>query len=373
MRRFPPYPKAPHKSGAARIKIDGKDVWLGPWDSPKSWERYRAIFAQWKPGQVVDTRPPSAVTVLDITTRFYEQAAQHYGTESSEYRDYRLSLLPLNRLYGSTLASEFGPKALMAVREAMISGIWLTSEEKERRRRNGNACQVSRKVVNQRIGRIKRAFKWAVREELIDVAVYQRLLTVTGLQAGRTTAKEYPPVEPVSLETVEATLPGLPPTVRGMVQIQLLTGMRPGEVCAMLAADIDRQGVESDGVRVWVYRPERHKTAHRGHAKFVVLGPRAQAILTPHLERGGQHVFVNRVGNPYNPASYDRRIRLACKALGVPGWHPHQLRHTAEVSYEREGGLDVARAVLGHRDPRMTIRYGQQDLSRAAKAAAKIG
>ena len=47
---------------------------------------------------------------------------------------------------------------------------------------------------------------------------------------------------------------------RAMVEVQLLTGMRPGEVCQLRPCDIDTAGP------VWVFRPRQHKTRHRGEA-----------------------------------------------------------------------------------------------------------
>jgi hypothetical protein len=49
---------------------------------------------------------------------------------------------------------------------------------------------LARGVINQRVGRIVRAFKWAGSEELVPAAIYQSLKTVSGLQRGRTTARE---------------------------------------------------------------------------------------------------------------------------------------------------------------------------------------
>ena len=92
---------------------------------------------------------------------------------------------------------------------------------------------LSRSVVNQRIGRIKRIFKWAVSEQLIPASVLVGLQSVTGLQAGRTDAREAEPVKPVQPDRVEAVLPFLRPQVVAMVKLQRLTGMRPGEVCRM--------------------------------------------------------------------------------------------------------------------------------------------
>jgi transposase len=53
--------------------------------------------------------------------------------------------------------------------------------------------------------------------------------------------------------------------------------MRPGEVCALRACDIDTGG------RVWVYRPVRHKTEHHGQQREVYMGPRAQEVIRPWL------------------------------------------------------------------------------------------
>ena len=43
--------------------------------------------------------------------------------------------------------------------------------------------------------------------------------------------------------------------------------------------DVDRRG------EVWLYRPESHKTEHRGHDRVIPIGPRGQEILRPYLLR----------------------------------------------------------------------------------------
>ena len=47
-----------------------------------------------------------------------------------------------------------------------------------------------RSIINQRIGRLRRLFKWAASEELIPFEVYHRLATVAGLQRGRSKVRE---------------------------------------------------------------------------------------------------------------------------------------------------------------------------------------
>src|SRR5262249_8649884 len=72
--------------------------------------------------------------------------------------------------------------------------------------------------------------------------------------------------------------PQLTPPVRAMVQLQRLTGMRPGEVIRMTTGAIDRAG------ELWVYRPGRHKTDYLGRGRSIYLGPKAQEILRPLLK-----------------------------------------------------------------------------------------
>ena len=64
-------------------------------------------------------------------------------------------------------AKQFGSLALKSVRAKMV---------------NAGLC---RRLINQRIGRIRRTFKWAAAEELIPVTTYQLLTTLPGLQKGR--------------------------------------------------------------------------------------------------------------------------------------------------------------------------------------------
>jgi hypothetical protein len=49
------------------------------------------------------------------------------------------------------------------------------------------------------------------------------------------------------------------------------------------------------------------------------------------------------------------------------------LRHAAEAQIELAFDLDAARAVLGHRDPKVTARYGVRDVLRAAEVMREVG
>src|SRR5262249_19067848 len=122
----------------------------------------------------------------------------------------------------------------------------------------GSEKALSRGVINQRVRRIVRVFRWAVAEELVPESVHRALAAVPGLQQGRTDAPEGEGVKPVALEVVEATLAKMPAPVAAMTRLQLLTGMRAGEVMVMRAIDLNTSGP------TWTYTPHRHKNSYRG-------------------------------------------------------------------------------------------------------------
>ena len=173
----------------------------------------------------------------------------------------RSAIRQVRELYGSCNAIDFGPVALKAVRQQMIdSGL-------------------SRGVINQHVGRIRRIFRWAVGEQHLPVTVYQALCTIQGLQRGRSNARETKPIGPVQEDIVKATLAHISPIVADMLLVQRFTGTRPAEVCIIRPRDLDRSA------EVWIYRPASHKTEHHGRDRVIHVGPKAQEILRPYLLR----------------------------------------------------------------------------------------
>jgi integrase len=400
-----------------------RDVLLGKYGTQASRQEYARVIAEWEAnGRRLPSREGGRdLTVYELALAFLRHAEQHYrhpdGTATKELPDYKLSLRPLTHLYGLTSAADFGPLALKAVRDLMVNGY--------QHPRHGEQVRLCRGVVNQRVGRIRRLFRWAVENEMVPPSLLHGLQAVPGLKRGRTACRETEPVRPVPENLVNETLLFVTRPVRGMILVQLHTGMRPGEVCVMRACDIDMSG------KVWLYRPARHKTAHHGHQRVVAIGPRAQEIVREYLtldttaylfsprqavaeyrqkarqlrktpvqpsQRDRRKRKPRRLpGERYTTMSYGKAIRhgiemankaracdgckqrkpedrcAACQAAALPPWHPHQLRHTAATKIRKEYGLDVARVVLGHRSPAITELYAELDTSRAADVMQRLG
>lgn len=411
-----------------------KDIYLGRYNSPESKQEYTRIISELKAnGSAPTTFSRSAdLTVNELILQFTRHAERYYrnddGTPSRELKEYRHSLIELRELYGHTIVREFGPLAIKAIREVMMSGkrsrkVRLKNPKTGRHTyalRSMAIGGLSRGVINQRISRIKRMFRWGVENELVPPHVYQGLCAVSGLRRGRCDAREMAPIPPADLTDVEATIVVLPASAAAMVRVHLLTGCRPGEICSMTPAEIDRTGP------IWFYHPSRHKSAWRGKTRSIAIGPQAQAILSPLLARRSvnepvfspaevrQERFAalrtrrktkvqpsqldrskprqqrqRHIPRAFTVDSYAAMIRLAVKRANanrvkiwadcgpnlpeVRRWHPNQLRHAHATEVRRRFGLEAAQVALGHSRADVTQVYAERDLTLAARVAAEVG
>lgn len=390
--RIPSY-RLHRPSGRAVVTLNGKDHYLGAFGSAESKTEYQRLISEWLARHKAPQAPRGEVLSLAEVMLAYLQFANTYyrtpeGEASPEIKNIKMALRTLEELYAHTRAEDFGPLALKTVRQRMIQD------------------DLCRKLINQRIGIIKRMFKWASSEELIPATVHHGLLCVDGLKRGRSPARETEPVQPVPDAHVDAIMPFLPPTLQAMVKLQRLTGMRSGEMVRLRGIDIDTTG------KIWIYQPSKHKTAHHGHSRVITFGPQAIEIIKPFLKptlaeflfspaqaqaernkvkRENRKTNVQpsqmcrskknpkrKPGLCYDTDSYYRAVNYAIKkarkaGLEVPDWHPHQLRHNAATRIRKERGLDAARAVLGHRSLAITDTYAEIDQALAASVAAELG
>jgi integrase len=382
----------------------------GLFNSDESRNEYKRISAILKangepqPQQEKRSEPSLTIDELIIqfmTTRvlpYYRDAA---GQPTGEHENIRYAMKPISRLFGDLAAAEFKPLHLVEVQQAMIIGSWFNDEEKSEHAKGKKPTRLSRTTVNSRIGKIKLMFKWAAGLQLIPAAVHHGILSVSSLARGRSAARETEEVQPVPTGIIEQTMPHLPPTVRDIVELLLLTGMRVGEAVIMRAIDIDRTGP------VWLYRPIRHKNLWRGKQRLITVGPKGQAIIRRHLKaktdaflfspREQQTVIdaakranrkskvtpsqvcrkkanpKRRKGELFSADDINTAIRRACERGKIPVWHTHQLRHTAALEISRHHGLEGARAALGQSTVQMAARYAGIDLDKAKEVASKIG
>ncbi|WP_406694429.1 hypothetical protein V5E97_25470 [Singulisphaera sp. Ch08] len=92
-------------------------------------------------------------SINELVLAYLRHAEEYYRrtdcTPTGEQDQIRFALRPLRRLYGSTPARDFSPKGLKLVSQVMI---------------DSGLC---RRTINERIGRILCAFRFAVENELL--------------------------------------------------------------------------------------------------------------------------------------------------------------------------------------------------------------
>ena len=115
-----------HKAtGQAIVTIQGKDHYLGPWQSKASKIEYDRLIGEWLAAGRPTDRPGRGLdlTVTELIAAYWKYVKQRYvkdGKPTGEQGCLKLAVHILRDHYGHTSAAEFGPLALKALRSRMI-------------------------------------------------------------------------------------------------------------------------------------------------------------------------------------------------------------------------------------------------------------
>ena len=396
-RKSTPSLRCHKRSGNGYAYFNRRQVWFGRYDDPQTHQAFAEYLAQWQAAGAgrAHQAPAQAVSIAALVARYLEHAEVYYrradGQPTGTVEAIGYAVRPLLGLFASTLARDFSVQALKLVRDRMIQD------------------DLARNTINNRISRIVQLFRWGAEEALVPADVYHDLRVLRPLQRGRSRARETTPRRPVARQHVLAVLPHVSRQVAGIVELMWWSGMRPSEAIALRPVDLDRGGA------LWEYRLRHHKTLHHGQERTVYLGPKAQEVLRPFLQRvpapdPERPVFSAReaeaernvqrralrvtpmkpsdarrqavraesgggreVGDSYTVDSLRRAISRACAAVGVPRWTPHQLRHAAATRIRKEEGVEAAGLVLGHSNLATTEIYAEASSERARKIVLRHG
>lgn len=396
-----------HPSGQARVRLNGLDHYLGRWGSRDTAARYDALIEAWLAnGRRPLRRVDPCGTVEELCERYSRFVQKHFVKAGRRTSTVPQTMRALELLYRAGLTdmapNDFGPLDLKAFQK------YLVGDPHKR---------WSRKTANERVAAIVSMFKWGVSEQLIRADVWRALTAVRPLAKGRTALRESRPVHPVDRSVLRRTRRHLPPAVRAMVDIQLLTGMRPTELVHLRRDDLEP--TRDKRVMRYVVKPEGNKLDHlEGRQRVVYFGPRALRVMRPWLNQAGPgYVFSpraseiirnaarraarktrrwgshdpelrrgrrgteSRAGERYTVDSYRRAIERACmREFGLDQhggarerWAPNQLRHTAATVISDREAIHVAQAVLGHADLSTTQIYVKARERKAMAAAIRHG
>lgn len=263
-----------------------------------------------------------------------------------------------------------------------------------------------RKTVNGWLSLTKQIFRWGLMRGLVSVGTYTAISTVHPLEFKEGHSLESEPVEPVSDEIINATLPHLPTVVADAIRLQRITGARPGEILQLRPCDFQKGHVQ-DGVEYWVVDYAKTKDGHKnrnkkGCARYIAFGPEAQAILKkyevvrePKNTRPRRHdeflftpreILYERLAKGEAIRCYPHRNRLDGNGLrwhlnaafaknpSLPHWAPNQVRHTVATALALTHGCDGEARVLGHAPgSTATRRYIEIGAENALRAATLLG
>lgn len=407
-------------SGQARIRVNGREIYLGEWQSAESWQRYYAACAKIKAGETPTEKPqlpPRSIRVDELVAAYLEHAEDYYR---SNWRNARYHILPgtniLLSLFAAQPVSEFGPLKLKRVIEQLL----INGDQRKEVKRNGWK-PLSQSSIRQYLGALKLLFKWGVSAELVPSSVADALQYVEPPRPGRgklgEKVRKNRDIKPVTNAEIAAVLPHLSPEVAAMVQVQLLAVMRPDEVTIIRPCDLDMSQATKKRPN-WIYRPAKHKTDYieGQEVKEILIGPKAQKILKPFIDdcdRPTDYLFspkkvaaraiakqcdenetpnsrrraaslarLNQLRPPrdhYDDSTYRGAVHRACRAAKIAEWSPNQLRHAGGTEIRALAakydltGAEAAQLTLQHRNLSTTEIYAERNREKYHQIMAELG
>ena len=346
----------------------------GEYNSPESVAGYQAFLRQHFPFHVIknpivlDRKSRAASIVSDVATSFLSWAQSYYPPgRSSGYQNIRSAMKWLLQVCEGESVKTFCPLRLKHIQKVMA------------------ADGQSRDYVNQTIGKIKQAFKWAASEEMIPAEVWHGLNTVSGIKKGRMGIREPKRRATLTWDTVAPVLAELSPTITRMILLQWTTGVRSDSLCSATPEQFDRSRDP------WHWRP-KHKMQFTGKEIIVPIGPKCQELLGDLIDSRApdEPLFCPRdqrknlrYGKKYNSVSYRQAIERAIERVNakrsengdppIPHWSPHQLRHAKAQEVRDTYGIEAAQAILTHDSLEATQIYSERRLELAEKVARETG
>ena len=357
------------KNGDFFVNFSGKKFYLGR-DEKEARKNYiqflRTLDEAETSGPAAQNGKRKHVQVQELIL----DCLRKYGSHP-KYQKIKRVMQALRKCYGKAEADEFGRVKFQAVRKSLV---------KE---------QLAGSYVNELMRFVIWCFELGVENEKIPEGIPAALRAVRLLKRGE--AKVNPPRMNAKDEDVLKALPFFSKTIRDMVVIQRLSGMRPSELFQLRPCDIEKDG------EVWIYTPQKAKSDRFGKKRFVGLGKVEQKILAERIRkvRNDEPVFqpihavmerygkrkldgqsVRQLRKMYTKDSYRRAVKRGLEraerhGVKIQHWTPYQLRHSAATELSIQLGREAAGVMLGHASTDVTAGYDHSDREKVRRLTAK--
>ena len=230
----------------------------------------------------------------------------------------------------------------------------ITVEQAEDYRSKRVASGIAPATINKEVQLLKNIVKKAVEWGKM------RTNRITGVKPLKT-----PPgrVRYLELEQIPKLMEACPPWLRPIVLIDMHTGMRRSEIVNLQRSNID---IQNRLIILEKTKNNERKTLPMNNTVFEVIKNLPKRIDTRYLfaDERGESVSGNKVSMAF---------RRACKKAGIEDFSLHDLRHHF-ASYLTMAGenLRVVQELLGHKDPKMTMRYSHLSSEHLKQAVERL-
>ena len=250
-----------------------------------------------------------------------------------------------------TLKSHCGGKSLGEITPDLIDRY---RAERLRSFRPGTKKPISPTTVNKEVALLK---------AMLNKAITWSYLDVNPLRSVKRLPEPDGRVRYLDADEIDRLLGACPPHLHPIVICALVTGMRRGEI---LGLTWDRVDLKQRFIHLV-------KTKTRKARTIPINDPLLESLR--HLPRhlGTDYVFWNH-GTGTRFVSIKKAWRTGLKEAKITGFRFHDLRHTFASHVQMGlGDLRATQMLLGHADPRMTMRYAHLSDARLREAVKSLG
>lgn len=168
---------------------------------------------------------------------------------------------------------------------------------------------------------------------------------------------------------------------RALITLMINTGIRRGECCGLQWKYVDFKHEEITIAHNLNYTPSRGiflDTPKSGKIRTIPVAPSVLELLRQWRKEQSRYAISNYVftqdnsPEPMHPQSPERYLQKFGERYGIPGLHPHKLRHSF-ASVAITNGADIASIseILGHSDKSITLRmYTHADKESMSRAGS---
>jgi len=259
-------------------------------------------------------------------------------------------------------------KIVEIIGDPPLSAIGKSHIEKLEARLLSGDNRVSTTTLNRYMQLLRHLFNLAIEERVITENPLRHYEPYIEEQTGRALGGEEITAVLKAGETMRDKPAGpIHAAMFDLILFGLNTGMRLSEILNL------RKSYIKDGVISYplseTKSPRRASGARRGEAKTIVLNEAAQEIIKSQRSTSDYVFDLHR----RDSNCVVRPVRVIRKLSGIKDFTFHQLRHTASTIIASQSSLATAKAVLGHRDLRTTLKYTHPEIAEQRRTVQKLG